>query len=194
MSLEFALLTAIEFGPLTVFFITSYIYDFYTAALFLVIATIIALIVSVLRYRRFAYFSFLMGLFVLICGSATVLFHDPRWLVIEYTVNNCSLALALLGGYYFLNRPVLRDLFGHMFMISEKGWMILSWRWGMLFLITGVTNQIFWELVRDEYLWTIFRLLATVFIFVFGMSQFLTSRRERLPEGSAWGLRQHIHK
>lgn len=189
MSLEFAILTAIEFGPLTAFFLTSYLSDFYTAALVLVISTLIGLIVSVIRYGRFAYFSFLMGFFVLTCGSATVYLHDPRWLVIEYTVNNISLSAALLIAYYFYDKPFLRTLFGHMFSISEKGWMLLSWRWGMVFLITGVTNQIFWEMTRNEYHWTIFRLFATCAIFAFGMSQFYTSKKERLPESSSWGLR-----
>lgn len=187
MSREFVFHTCIEFGPLTAFFIASFFFDFYTAAAVLVGATITALVVSFLRYRRFAAFSFFCSLFVLVCGTATVYFHDPRWIVIEYTMSNLAFAAALLGGWWY-QRPLLRDLFGHMFLITERGWLTLTWRWGACFLITAITNQLWWWMFPDENLWALFRFVSTIGIFIFGMLQFFTSRRERLPEASPWGL------
>jgi intracellular septation protein len=187
MSKEFAIHTSIEFGPLTAFFVASFFFDFYTAAAILVLTTLASLITSFIRYRRFAAFSFFCSIFVLICGTATVYFHDPRWIVIEYTISNLLFAGGLLGGW-FMHRPVLRDLFGHMFLITEQGWMTLTMRWGLCFLITGVSNQLWWWIFPDETLWTLFRFVSTIGVFVFGMCQFFTSRRERLPEASPWGL------
>jgi intracellular septation protein len=187
MSREFVIHTAIEFGPLTAFFVASFFSDFYSAAAVLVITTLLALITSFIRYRRFAAFSFFCSMFILVCGTATVYLHDPRWIVIEYTVSNLAFGVGTLGGWY-LNRPVLRDLFGHMFLITERGWMLLTYRWGMCFLVTAVMNQLWWYLWPDENLWTLFRFVSTIAIFIFGMYQFSISRRERLPEASPWGL------
>lgn len=187
MSKEFAVHTCIEFGPLTAFFVASFFFDFYTAATVLVVTTVLALATSFIRYRRFAAFSFFCSVFVLICGTATVYFHDPRWIVIEYTLSNLAFACAILGAW-FNKHPLLRDLFGHMFLITEKGWLILSWRWGVCFLVTAITNQLWWWMWPDENVWTVFRFASTIGIFVFGMLQFLTSRKERLPEASPWGL------
>jgi intracellular septation protein len=187
MSREFAIHTCIEFGPLTIFFITSCFADFYTAATALVLATLAALILSAIRYRRFAAFSFLCSIFVLVCGTATVYFHDPRWIVIEYTASNLIFAIGLLGGWA-RGRPILRDLFGHMFLISETGWLLLTWRWGICFLVAAVTNQLWWHFYPDEQLWAAFRFVSTLAIFIFGMLQFFVSKRERLPGSSPWGL------
>ncbi|MFZ2593916.1 MAG: septation protein IspZ [Minisyncoccia bacterium] len=187
MSLEFFIHTLIEFGPLTLFFVLSFLTDFYSAALGLVIATCLALLASYVRYKRFALFTFSVSSFILICGSATVYFHDPRWIVIEYTVSNLAFAGVTLVGWYY-NRPVLKDLFGHMFLMSEKGWMLLTFRWGLVFLITGIMNQVFWEMTHDENAWTLFRLVSTIGIFIFGLLQFGVSKRERLEGSSPWGL------
>ncbi len=188
MSLEFFIHSCIEFGPLTLFFILSFFSDFYVAALGLVIATLIALVGSIMRYRRFALFTFFTSVFILICGTATVYFHDPRWIVIEYTLSNTIFACALLIGWWH-NKPVLRNLFDHMFLISDRGWMILTFRWGVLFLVTAITNQLFWEMYPNESSWALFRFVSTIGAFIFGISQFAVSRRERLPDSSPWGLR-----
>lgn len=187
MSREFIIQTLIEFGPLTAFFFASFIYDFYTAASVLVASTLLALLTSLVRYRRFALFSFFSSVFVLVCGTATVYFHDPRWIVTEYTISNMAFACALLTGWVY-DKPILQSLFGHMFLITHHGWMVLTFRWGLCFFVTALTNHIWWWYIPDEEMWSLFRFVSTFAVFIFGMLQFTVSRRERLPGASPWGL------
>ncbi len=75
-----------------------------------------------------------------------------------------------------------------MFHMSDNGWRTLTIRWIWVFVLVGLSNQIFWEIYPDEAQWTLFRFIVTLLTFVFAISQFSLSRRERLPEASKWGM------
>jgi intracellular septation protein len=188
MSRAFAEHTCIEFGPLTLFFFVSFIWGFYPGANALVVSTLVALIYSLYRHKRFAVFSFTVSSLILVCGTLTVLLHEPRWLVWEYTLSNLAFGIASLVSVY-QHRPLLRLLFSHMFAIHERGWMKLTLRWGIVFCIAAITNQLFWEWYQDEDLWTLFRFISTFVIFIFGLSQLYISKQERLEGSTPWGLR-----
>lgn len=188
MSKTFAQHTFIEFGPLTLFFFVSWIWGFFPGATALVVSTFLALVYSLVHFKRFAIFSFTASALVLVFGTLTIWLHNPVFLVLEYTLSNAILGVVLVGSYFY-GHPLLRDLFSHMFSISRKGWMILTVRWGLVFIIAGITNHIFWELYPNEDAWALFRFFATLLTFLFGISQLLVSKRERLPDSSAWGLK-----
>jgi intracellular septation protein len=188
MSRTFLEQTAIEFGPLTLFFFVSWVWGFYPGATALVISTLIAMAYSLYRFRRFAVFSFTVSTLVLLCGTATVWLHEPEWIVLEYTISNLAFGIATLVSY-LRGHPLLKDFFSHMFHITDKGWMTLTLRWSIVFIIAGISNQAYWEIYNDPNDWTLFRFVSTLAIFAFGISQFYLSKRERMPDSSPWGLK-----
>ena len=179
----------IEFGPLILFFLISTIWGFYPGAAALVISTLAALIFSLSYFKRFAYFSVSVSSLTLFSGGITLYLHQPIWLVLEFTLSNLFFGLALLFAQR-RGRLILESMFDHMFSISRKGWRTLTIRWGWVLVLIGVTNQVFWYLCPNEELWTLFRFIVTVLTFIFALSQFSLSKRERLPEASPWGLRR----
>lgn len=189
MSKRFVILSFIEFGPLTLFFFVSAIFGFYPGATALVASTLAALVASVLLYRRFAAFSFIVSLLTLIFGTATVYLHEPIWIVLEFTITNILFSIILFVACS-RNHAILEDFFGHMFSITHAGWMTLSWRWAWAFLVIGFSNQLFWYIHPVPPLWTMFRFVATFLTFLFGISQLTVSKRERLPDSSPWGLKK----
>jgi intracellular septation protein len=189
VSKRFIVLSLVEFGPLTLFFFVSAIWGFYPGATALVASTVAALVYSILVFKRFAAFSFAVSLLTLVFGTATVYLHKPIWIVLEYTITNLIFGIILFMANH-RGHPILKDFFGHMFSITDKGWVILSERWAWAFIIIGVTNQAFWHLYPYENLWTLFRFIATLLTFIFGMYQLTVSKRERLPDSTAWGLRR----
>jgi intracellular septation protein len=189
MSKRFVVLSLIEFGPLTLFFFVSALWGFYPGATALVLSTVAALASSLLIYKRFAAFSFVVSMLTLIFGTATVYLHEPIWIVLEFTITNLLFS-AILFVAYARNHAILEDFFGHMFSITHAGWMTLSWRWAWAFLIIGMSNQLFWHLFPATHQWTLFRFIATFLTFLFGMSQLTVSKRERLPDSSPWGLKK----
>jgi intracellular septation protein len=189
MSIKFFLYTIIEFGPLTIFFFVSTLFGFYQGATALVISVFLTTIFSIIYFKRVSYFSLILSAFIFFSGLATIYFHNPIFMVLEYTVANLVFAFAQLYGH-FKNSLVLKTLFGHMFAISDHGWRRLNFNWGMMFLITAIVNQLFWYFIQNENYWVVFRVASTAFIFFFGMWQFRISRDERLEGSSPWGLRQ----
>jgi intracellular septation protein A len=78
-----------------------------------------------------------------------------------------------------------------MFQITDKGWNIITRNWGLLFICTGISNQLFWHVAHSEDDWIIFRVIVTLMLFLFSISQLLVSKQERLPHASAWGLKKN---
>lgn len=176
-----------EFGPLTLFFFVSACWGFYPGAAALVIATVATLLYSVFHLKRFAYFSLTVSIFTLLSGFATLYFHQPEWLVLEFTISNLLFGIILLSAYR-RQRLVLKRLFNHMFAMTDSGWHILTRRWGWAFIMIGASNQIFWQFFPHEDQWTLFRFIVTLLTIIFALSQFSLSRKERLPNATKWGL------
>ncbi len=189
MSLLFLIHLLIEFGPLILFFFVSAIWGFYPGATVLVISTLVALIVSAFHLQRFAIFSFTVSVLTLVSGFATLYLRQPLWLVLEFTVSNLLFALVLYAALR-RDRLYLKSMFQHMFLMTDRGWRILTARWCWVFFATGVSNQVYWHYIPDENHWTWFRFVTTFLTVVYALSQFSLSRRERLPEATVWGMRK----
>lgn len=178
---------AIEFGPITLFFLGTELGNFFVGTALLVASTALALLVSLIRDKRIPSFSLISSSFVLVFGMATLIMMNPLWLVLEYTLYNGLFGLAMFLGLAF-NRPLLKPLFEGMFQITDRAWSLLSIRWGIFFLLTALSNEYVWRNFSEE-TWVYYRLAAAVVLCVFGFSQFFLARRERLPHASPWGLR-----
>lgn len=178
---------AIEFGPVLLFFAIAREYGIFYGTLALVISTLLALLWSLVRDRRVPVFSIISSSFVLVCGSATLISDNAYWVVLEYTAYNGLFGLALLLGLLY-RKAFLKPLFESMFHISDAGWRILSGRWAFFFILTAIGNEIIWRMF-GEGPWVHYRLLAALFLCVFGFSQLYLARAHRLPDSSPWGLR-----
>lgn len=179
---------SIEFGPVTLFFIGALVFNFFVGVALLMAATLLSILVSQLRDGRVPLFSLIASVFVLLSGAATLVTMDPWWVVLEYTLYNALFGIAMVVGYV-RNQPALKPLFETMFQITDKGWHILSLRWGIFFILTAIGSEVVWRTFSyDE--WVYYRFVMVVVLGIFGFSQFFLARRERLPHASDWGLRK----
>lgn len=153
----------------------------------LVATTALSLAVALVRDKRIALFALLSSVLLLLFGALSIFLWDPWWLFVEYTLYNALFGTALVWGY-LRGKGLLKPLFGGMFLMTERGWRILSLRWGIVFLVTAVVNEYVWR-GMGEGDWVMFRFASAVLLCVFGFSQFFLARRERLPEATEWGLR-----
>jgi intracellular septation protein len=185
---RFLVSLAIEFGPVAAFFLATSWFDFYIGVAILIIATLLALFVSVYRDKRVPIFSIIASTFVVIFGIMTLVVMDPKWIVLEYTLYNALFGIVLIIGFY-KKKPLLKILFTTMFHISDEGWLILSKRWGIFFIFVAISNEIVWNMYSEE-VWVQFRLLATLALTIFGFSQFGVAKKHRLEGSSPWGLRK----
>lgn len=184
---RFLVSLAVEFGPVVVFFVAAQYMDFYAATGTLIAATFAALVTALIRDRRIPYFAFISSAFVLLFGFVTIAYSDPFWIQFEYTLYNAVFGIAIMAALPF-GKPLLKPLFQSTFLMSDRGWKILSFRWAVFFLATAAGNEYFLRFT-SEAAWVRYRFGAAIILCVFGFSQFFLARRERLPHASPWGLK-----
>lgn len=188
---RFVISFLIEFGPVALFFIGSELHPglkgFFLGTKLLVIATVISLIAAYVRDRRFAIFPFTVGIFMLLMGGATLWFHNPVFIQLEYTLYNGLMGAFILISLALRQLP-LKYLFSSMIAVTDRGWEVLSLRFGVMLLLLALVNEIILRLGALE-VWVYFRFFSYIFTTLFGLAQAFTTRKYRLPEGSPWGLR-----
>lgn len=184
---RFLVSLGIEFGPVVAFFFVATLEDFFSGVWALMAATMLSLLVSLSRDRRLPLFSLIASTFVLLSGAITLATHDPFWIALEYTLYNLAFGGAMFVGYA-RGAAALKPLFETMFDITDRGWMRLSLRWGIFFIVCGLGSELMWRLYSyDAWVW--YRFGAAVTMAAFGFSQFFLARAERLPTASTWGLK-----
>ncbi len=178
---------AIEFGPIVVFFLTAEYVGLVNATGLFVFLTALALIASYSKDRRIALFPLLAGLSVIIFGCLTVFLHNPLYIILKDTVYNGLFAVAIAVGLYGYGRPILKDLFSSLFHMTDRGWMILSRRWMVMFVFLTVSNELVRHLLGAD-AWVNYKMVATFSTIVFGLYQITLSKRERMPDSNRWGM------
>lgn len=183
---------SIEFGPIAVFFIAlSFLGEtdsgFIQATGIFTALTAVALAASYKIEKRIAWFPLIAGLSVIAFGILTLLTQNPIFFIVKDSIYNGAFGLFLLCGAVF-NKGLLKPLFAALFDMSDRGWFILSVRWGVFFLLLAIFNEIIWrEFGRDA--WVMYKFWSTIATVVFGFYQITLSRKHRNDGASAWGMR-----
>ena len=190
---------ALELGPLGVFFFANARGEwlaarfpalsaiggpiFVATALFIV-ATLIALVVSLALTRRLPIMPFVTGIVVIIFGGLTLWLHDETFIKMKPTIVNALFGGVLLGGLLF-DKSLLGYVFDSVFRLSSEGWRKLTFRWGIFFLVLAVLNEVVWRAVSTD-MWVNFKVFGIMpLTFLFTLTQLPLINRTTLPEESA---------
>ncbi len=187
---------SIEFGPIILFFIAlsflgSEDRGFLVATAIFTFFTAVALAASYILEKRIAWFPLIAGASVLLFGVITLLFRDPEVFMVKDTFYNGFFALFLLGGA-LCKKAMLKPLFITLFDIQEKGWFILSIRWGFFFLLLTILNEVTWRMYSNE-VWVSYKFWSTVVTALFGLYQITLSKRYRNNSASPLGMRTTLY-
>ena len=158
-----------DFGPLLIFFTIYYRSEnnLRVAIPPLIVATLIAVLVSYIVERKIPYLPLLGGIIISIFGGLTLYFNNPIFLYVKPTIINIIFALVLFVGKTFLNKNFLRILFNNAFQINETGWNKLNNRWIIFFIFLALVNELVWR-TQTEVIWVNFKvwgMLPLTFIF-----------------------------
>ena len=162
-------------------------YGFFVGVWWLIVGTCLSLGISLWRDKRIPLFALIASGFVLLSGIITLYTQNPFWIVLEYALYNIAFASAMVIGY-FRGKPALKPLFKTMFDLTDRGWHILSLRWGGFFLLCAILSEVVWRMYGEE-TWVTYRFVMSIILGAFGFSQFFLARRHRMPTASPWGLR-----
>ncbi len=186
ISKKLLLNTLCEFGPILGFLVAYELGDFMTGVIAMMIATLISLIA--LRYfeKHTPIFALLSSGSVLLFGGTSLFIHIPSIFILRDTLFDSVFGSALLISVW-MGKPIFRYMFSGVFAITDRGWNLLSLRWGIFFLILATLNEwIRWTLSPED--WVIAKIFIILASVAFGSCQITLTKKERLPHATAWGL------
>jgi intracellular septation protein len=151
----------LDFAPLGVFFYGNATRGvFFGTGLFMV-AIVIAMLVSRLRFGRISPLLWISGVMVLIFGSLTIWLHDQRFIQIKPTLYYATLAGALFFGQA-TGRPMLKLVLEQAYPgLTERGWSLLSRNWGWFFVAMAIGNEIVRHTLGFD-AWLLYKLWAVM--------------------------------
>jgi intracellular septation protein len=157
--------------------------DLTAATWWLVGGSAIGLIASIAVERRIAPMPLIMGGVGLVFGTLTLVFHDAIFLKLKPTIVDVSYAVGLLVAWVIKRNP-LKMLMGASLHLSNESWRILTLRYALFFLASGVINIIVWQTL-SEGLWVLYKVGGQLVLLVaFSVSQvpFLMKHMQDPPE------------
>tara|TARA_B110001452_G_C15124250_1_gene391815 strand:- start:77 stop:622 length:546 start_codon:yes stop_codon:yes gene_type:complete len=158
-----------DFGPLLIFFTVYYKTgnSLKLAIPPLIVATLIAVIISYMIEKKIPYVPLIGGVVISIFGGLTLYFNNPVFIYVKPTIVNIIFAMILFIGKYFFQKDFLKSLFKNAFKLDDKGWDKLNNRWVIFFLFVAILNEIVWR-TQTEVFWVNFKvwgLMTITFIF-----------------------------
>ena len=148
----------IDLAPLLVFFVVYLISGIYWATAFLMAATVLALLASWCLLKHVSTTLIVTTVLVVVFGSLTLWFNDPRFIKIKPTIVNLLFAAILFGGV-LAGKPLLRYLLGEALQMTDAGWRLLSIRFGFFFLAMAGLNEFLWRNF-SETVWASFKVFG----------------------------------
>jgi intracellular septation protein len=157
-----------------------------------VIAMMIANIISLFALKRFEnhipIFALISSGSVLVFGGITLFIHIPSIFILRDTIFDAIFGTVILISVWY-DKPIFKYIFGGVFSISDIGWRTLSLRWGIFFLNLAVINELIRQTLTPED-WVAAKIIMIVASLFFGIYQLKLTKKERLPDATAWGIRK----
>ena len=160
----------IDIGPLAVFFIFYSRGNLQSAILPLMIATIIAVLISYILEKKIPIMPTVGAAIILVFGGLTIYFDNEVFFKMKPTIINLLFAAILYGGE-ITKKPLLKYLLGSTLKLQHEGWGILTKRWISFFIFLAILNEIIWRTQSTD-LWVNFKVFGILPItFIFTMTQ-----------------------
>ena len=172
----------IDIGPLAIFFIYYKLSgDLIDAILPLMLATVVAVIISYILEKKIPIMPTLGAGIVVIFGGLTIIFDNKIFIFMKPTIINIIFAAILYGGI-ILKKPLLKYLLGSALKLEEDGWFILTQRWAAFFIALAVLNEIVWRTMSEDF-WVSFKVFGMLPItFIFTMTQFPLIKKYQIED------------
>jgi intracellular septation protein len=163
----------IDLGPLLIFFAANFfapvpnVLKIFVATGAFMVAMVVAMIFSALRYHRISPLLWFSGVMVVILGGLTIWLHDRSFIQMKPTIYY-GLVAGLLAFGLATDRPLLQQVLGSTYPgLSETGWKKLTRNWAIFFAFMAVLNEAVWRNTSWDF-WIGFKLwgaLPLTFLF-----------------------------
>ncbi|MGH6796652.1 MAG: septation protein A [Methylocella sp.] len=156
----------------------------FTATLVLMAAVAAALAVSFVSTRRLPTMPLITAALVLVFGGLTLYLQDAAFIKMKPTILYAGFGVALIGGLA-MNKLVLPIIFDQAMALTERGWRLLTLRWGGFFFALAGLNEIVWRTQSND-AWVAFKFPGIfILILIFSIAQVPLITRHKLPDEEA---------
>jgi intracellular septation protein len=174
----------VDYGPLAVFLLAYQMKGLMVATAALMVATAVALALSLLVARRLPLVPLVTALIVGVFGGLTLWLNDETFIKIKPTILYALFAL-VVGGGLVTGRLVLKSVLGDALPLDDLGWRRLSQRFVVFFLAMAATNEVVRHLLSTD-LWVLWKVPGSIALtFLFILSQMGLIRRHHLAKESS---------
>ncbi|HXH52362.1 MAG TPA: septation protein A [Sphingomicrobium sp.] len=181
----------IDLGPLVVFFLANFFAPVPDAAKIFVatgafmIAMILAMLWSQIRYRHISPLLWFSGLMVVVMGGITIWLHNETFIKMKPTLYYVLVAV-LLGFGLATGRPLLKAVLGSSYPgLDEEGWHKLTRNWALFFAFMAALNEAVWRNSSTDF-WVSFKLWGAIpLTFLFAIANLPMLMRHGLSQDQA---------
>jgi intracellular septation protein len=157
----------IDLGPLLVFFLVNFfapvpsVAKIFVATGAFMVAMVVAMIFSALRYGRISPLLWFSGVMVVIMGGLTIWLHKD-WIIKMKPTFYYSLVAGLLGFGLATGRPLLQQVLGSTYPgLNQEGWRKLTRNWALFFVFMAGLNEVVWRNSSTDF-WIGFKLWGAI--------------------------------
>lgn len=113
-----------------------------------IVATLAALAYAWRVQKRLPPMLLISAVIVTVFGGIAIYLRDPIYAYIKPTIINLLYSYAILICYAF-GVNVWKMLFGSIYSLPDRIWMIFAIRWAVFFQILAVLNEFLWRHIND---------------------------------------------
>ena len=125
------------------------------------VAMVVAMIFSALKYQRISPLLWFSGVAVLILGGLTIWLHQ-EWIIKMKPTLYYSVVAGLLAFGLWTDRPLLQRVLGSSYPgLNDEGWRKLTRNWALFFAFMAVLNEAVWRNSSTDF-WLGFKLWGAI--------------------------------
>jgi intracellular septation protein len=162
--------SAIDFGPLLLFFAAYKLFGLFAATATVMIAAVAAAGLGYWFDRKLHTVPLVTAVVILVFGGLTLYLNDDIFIKMKPTMIYGLFGAVLLGGLIF-NRSFVKLVFGPAMTLSDACWRTLSRRFGFFFLAMAILNELIWRNFSSD-VWVNYHVFGAIALTVlFSMTQ-----------------------
>lgn len=160
----------LDLGPLLIFFAAFRYLGIFPATAAFMVAVLVALAIGYALEKKLSPMPIFTAVLVVIFGGLTLYLQNDLFIKMKPTVLYAFFGALLLGGLRF-NRLFIKYVFGQAFELTDTGWIKLTVRWGIFFLVLAALNEAVWRTTSTE-TWVAFKVWGIIpLLFLFALAQ-----------------------
>jgi len=129
-----------EFIPVILFFIAFKFYDIYIATAVVIVATLIQVSITWIKYKKVETMQWITLGLILIMGGATLYLRDEQFIKWKLTIIEWLFGLAFLGSQFFAKKTFVERMMGASLELPPTIWKRLNLIWAGFFISVGFIN------------------------------------------------------